>query len=452
MAKDFNAKPTGNTSYGSPRFRNSSSSVGGDPQMLSVSQNVPPGGGFVEPTIPVEGELDGRSVYYLLYNVWDPRAVQNADYELEDFGQRYSMYSYGFDYMNTCIDYLYRIVFGTRPGRNEPRLTDIGGVIDTLVDISRMLGIYYTALTMKQSRDPLMFQRAQALNLRDTLAEMQTILMDLPCPSFLVRLNAKYVRLMDVSSDQMYQNVGFLAVGDYDAFLTLYDTVRRRRMALSIMRQMLGYPVIGNLGDPGSAFDPDVMQAFSNANYKAPGTDPYCPYVTCQGSTLEVPQLASAGVLHTVFTDDRIYCQTGWVLPGTGFTFNSSTIDPQRIPYPYVCVWNPANGVDAAISRTTVEASAQLGVIWRPATIANADLAANIAHEYNFARTDTLSAACVTSFDPDSPAVLSSESLALEDTRYRASAGFSLQKLSYAFNANNMAFLAGLLSDNRNLI
>jgi hypothetical protein len=395
--------------------------------------------------MPLESEPDGRSVYTLLSNVWDPRTTQFDKYSVPDFGQRFALYGYGFDYMNTVIDYLYRIYAATRPGRQEPNLETIGEIIDTITDISRMLGIYYTALTMKQSRDPLMFKRAEQTNMRDTFVEMQTMLLDLPCPPMIAQLNAKYVRLMDVSSDRMYQNVGFLVAGDYDAFLTLNDNVRRRRNAISFMRHGLEYPNLGSLGDPGSAYNADVLQAFSNCNVKYESGNPFAVYVTVDGATEEPSALASAGVLHVTWdqTPGRaaIYTQSGFALPGTGL----GAIGAVRSAIPYICTWDKVNETDSAISLTVNRAIPSLGATHSPCATANIDLAANIAHEFNMASSETESNFYVDEFTPGDPLVITRELLASTNTRYRVSAGFGLQKLSYSFSSNNMAFLAGLL-------
>jgi len=352
---------------------------------------------------------------------------------------RYTGAASGYDYIQIYRDYLYRRIFAERPGRNEPDQQTIIDITENVADIGRMLGIYYTALAMKQSRDPEMFQRARQLELHTTFSEMQTVLQYLPCPKVVAQLNAKYVRLMDVSSDDLYQNVGFLVNGDYDAFLQLYANVRSRQLALGWMRVL--YPELGTLGDNQTGeYNGDVMRAFVNAQKKSVPTTSaaYCAYSNTTGATEESEMLQSAGVLHTVQDANSVYTMTGWAIPGSGV----AGLAAQRVFVPSLCRWKTTNGRDATITRTAVTTTYAAGATFTFETVQDSPLAVNLAHEYNMNSDDTTPASVPTQFVAASGGLGTPDTLSAEDTRYRVSAGFSLQSLSFRLDANIMSALA----------
>lgn len=413
--------------------------IGGQPNKITASGSTPPaGGGWLRPVIDVQGASLGDTIYIPITSIFDPRVLQDSD-----GSARYSQWTPGFDYYNNFIDYLYRRVFAERPGRQEPPYSVFQSIVDNLADISRMLGIYYTALTMKQSRDPEMFQRARILDLRDSFDDMQAILQHLPCPRFLAYLNAKYVRLMDVSSSNLYQNIGFIVPGDYAAFATLAQNVRSRRDALAWMRLL--WPELGTLGDPGSQYNADVLQAFINCTPKVSIDSGYTSYCTVQNGTEEVERLQSAGILHSARfigssgAADRFTC-TGFGAPGSGYGIHASL----RVPDPVICRWNGAN--DAAINRLSANTNyAVSGSSVTYSSVLDEDLAANVGHEYNMSSDETTPAANHRGFNTDTGNAISSDFLTAENARYRVSAGFALGQLSFRLTANHMALLAAIV-------
>jgi hypothetical protein len=425
------------TSYGKGE------SLGGPVSQLSLSQAIAAGGSVVKPTIDIEGEYEGRSIYYLLTNIFDPRVTQieYTNNPVTDYQQRYNGYGFGFDYMRHYEDLMYRMLFDARPGRQEPRLEVVYDVLANMIDISRMLGIYYTALTMKQARDPQMNKRARFLDMRDSFTEMSSILADLPLPKFLAQANAKFIRLMDVADGETIQNVGFLVTGDFNAFMNLYSNVRQRREALSWMRVL--YPVLGSLGDPGSSFDADVYECFINANFKA-SPDNFCVYTGATGATELPQQLASGGLLHCVSNSstNQLHTITGWCLPGTGFGGSAAT----RYIYPYMCTWDETANTDAAITRTAASGPVLVGPVIQPARLRNDDLSANVFHEYCINRSDNQPNRVVTSIDASTGLPLASADSTHENTRYRVSAGLRLSKLSYTYDINQLTLLASVIA------
>jgi len=411
--------------------------LGSAPNMLTMNNPIAPGRGPVNPTISLQANNLGDTVYWLLHAAFDPRTLQNNATTVTN---RYTAYTSGYDYLQIYRDYLYRRIFAERPGRNEPDLQTLVDITDNIADIGRMLGIYYTALAMKQSRDPEMFQRARQLELHTTFSEMQTILQYLPCPKIVAQLNAKYIRLMDVSSDDLYQNVGFLVNGDYDAFLQLYANVRARQLALGWMRVL--YPELGTLGDNQTGeYNGDVMRAFVNATVKdvATSSTAYCAYSNTTGATEESEMLQSAGILHSVrdVSTGATYTATGWAAPGSGV----AGLAAQRTPWPALCRWKTTTSRDAAITRTAATTAYAAGATLTYETVQDSPLSVNLAHEYNMNRDDTNPAIQFTSFTTATGA-FGSDLLSAEDTRYRVSAGFSLQSLSFRLDANIMSAMA----------
>lgn len=420
--------------------------LGAQPSVFNTNVSITPGQNYADPYISVQGDSYGDTVYYLLHNIFDPRV--SSEYSE---GNAYSLAKPGRDYIGLFKDMLLFRIFDERPGRQEPSDAVIDGIIANIVDISRMYGILLTALTLKESRDPEMYQRARSYGLHNTYVDMQTMLAYLPLPKVVAQLNQKYVRLMDVASQDAYQNVGFLVNGSYDTFLQLHANVRNRRSALAWMRTM--FPDIGVVGNPASGFDADVMHAFVNANIKFTQDNVnYLPFQNVQGSSGEYTAMASAGVLHCAFDLDTLswHTLTGWGLPGSG---NSSGVASTiRTPAPFLCTYDPTVGLDAAIiydagfyavSNTANVVTAQ--------TIADPALAANLGHEYNLASGLAAQPGIMINpieIDLNSGILdpLVQDNMTFEDTRYRASAGFSLGELSYRLDGNLMSMLAAMIS------
>lgn len=306
-------------------------------------------------------------------------------------------------------------------------------MIDNICDINRMLGIYLTALSCYSSRDPEMFQRSRQLGFQSSLDEMMTILKILPLPRQLAQTTIKYVGLFDVSSVDMYQNVGFLVNGDFDSFLRLYTNVRNRTLALNWLRQL--YPDLGEIGDPGNAYSAEKLEAFINCGFKQSSGN-YAAWTNIgTNGNMEVKQLASAGFLYPVLNGTRLFGQTGYAIPGGGL----NGIDSQRSPYPYLCRWNGTSNRDAGITRATAQTYAVAAPVVTAETVSDVNLAANLGHEYNMMSDEAVTQRTSLSFDLNTGVVThSTDGLTLEDSRYRVSAGMTLSQMSYRLDGNIM--------------
>lgn len=269
----------------------------------SVNQGIPPAQGYFPPFIATAGDNAGDTCYFLLNSIFDPRTLQNVDGT-----PRYSFITPEVDLHSIWFDLLYQVVFSQFRMRNEPSVTTIREMLDVIVDTTRCLGIYLTALSMSSSRDPDMFNRARILGVYDGKVEMQSMLASLPLPRYLVELSLKYVGLVDVSGSFNFQNVGFLYTGDYDDFVTLYNAIISKPLARNYLREI--YPEIGLIGDPdGTRNTMDVLGAFINANYKTVDNG-FAPYVMAEQSTDEPLRLASSGVLSSYFLNETTKAHT----------------------------------------------------------------------------------------------------------------------------------------------
>jgi len=398
-----------------------------------INQGIPPAQGYFTSYIPSAGDTAGDTVYFLLTSIFDPRTLQN-----NNGTTRYANVGPGQDYRGIWQDILYQIVTTQFRMRQEPSVTVIEEMLEIIVDVTRCLGIYLTALSMSSSRDPDMFARSRVLGLFDAKTEMQSQLAYLPLPRFLVELSLKYVGLVDVSGSFNFQNVGFLTTGDYSAFVTLMSNVRSKQLALNFLRQI--YPEIGLLGDPdGSRNVPDILQAFINANAKETNSN-FAPYAIVDQASEEPIRLASGGMLSSVFkTGIGAHTVTGWAWPGSGVG-----VDPSiRLWIPSMCVWKSSTSKDAAITRNTASQafSTTTGAF---ETLQNGPLAVNLIHEYNMNSTDSIAAYNAVTFNGAS-GVATTDSLAAETARYRVSAGFGIGSFTFDLQANVVSMFRDIL-------
>jgi len=398
-----------------------------------INQGIPPAQGYFTSYIPSAGDTAGDTVYFLLTSIFDPRTLQN-----NNGTTRYANVGPGQDYRGIWQDILYQIVTTQFRMRQEPSVTVIEEMLEIIVDVTRCLGIYLTALSMSSSRDPDMFARSRVLGLFDAKTEMQSQLAYLPLPRFLVELSLKYVGLVDVSGSFNFQNVGFLTTGDYSAFVTLMSNVRSKQLALNFLRQI--YPEIGLLGDPdGSRNVPDILQAFINANAKETNSN-FAPYAIVDQASEEPIRLASGGMLSSVFkTGIGAHTVTGWAWPGSGVG-----VDPSiRLWIPSMCVWKSSTSKDAAITRNSASQafSTTTGAF---ETLQNGPLAVNLIHEYNMNSTDSIAAYNAVTFNGAS-GVATTDSLAAETARYRVSAGFGIGSFTFDLQANVVSMFRDIL-------
>jgi len=402
----------------------------------NIRQSIPPATGYFSPFVPTAGDTAGDTVYYLISSIFDPRTLQDAT----TGAPVYSGFTPGHDYRSIWLDLMYQIVFAQFRMRQPPDTTTLVEMLEIIVDTTRMLGIYLTALSMSASRDPDMFARSRVLNLYDAKVEMQSMLASLPLPRYLVELSLKYIGLVDVSGTYNFQNVGFLSVGDYSSFTTLYTNVMSKPLARNFLRQI--YPEIGLIGDPdGSRSMPDVLQAFINANYKTSGSG-FVPYILADGASDETLRLNSGGLLcHSNRSGVVASTITGWAVPGSGI--GGSTV---RTLFPSMCVWKPSAGRDAAITRgIATQAYSVVGTTVSSETALNAALAVNMVHEYNMNQDDTGAAGVITAYNGSTGLATVSELLSTENTRYRCGAGFQLGSLTFDLQANAVSLFRDIL-------
>jgi len=393
-----------------------------------IQQGVPPAQGYFTPFIPTAGDTAGDTVYFLISSIFDPRTVQDAT----TGASVYSAAPTGQDYRSIWWDLLYQVVFAQFRMRQEPNFTTFVEMLEVIVDTTRMLGIYLSALSMSNSRDPDMFARSRVLSLYDAKVEMQSMLASLCLPRYLVELSLKYIGLVDVSGSYNFQNVGFLAVGDYASFTALYSNVMSKPLARNFLRQI--YPEIGLIGDPdGSRNLPDVLQAFVNANYKDVPSG-FAPYIVVDGASDETLRLHSGGLLSTCKRSGAggLSTITGWAVPGSGI--GASTV---RTYIPSMCVWKSATGKDAVITRNIAsQAYSVVGSDVYMETLQNAPLAVNMVHEYNINQDDTNAASAIAAYNGTTGVSTVSEFMSTENTRYRVSAGFQLGQITFDLQAN----------------
>lgn len=417
--------------------------------LFNIGQSIPGIGNVRDDVvIPTSANSVGDTVYYLVSNPFDPRVLVNN----LSGTPRMTGTEFGFNYYALAHDYLYRIIFDVFKYRNEPSPGIMTAIIDNIADIGRMLGILMTAYAMKQSRDPEMFRRARILGLHDSIPEMTAALSLLPLPKGVASLTTKYIGLGDIANDpSVYQNIGFLVNGNYDAFITLASNLvstNDRRLALNFMRRM--YPELGVIGDPGPRSGSDMLELFTNAHLKT-GDGTFCNWVSAAGSGNEARLLASAGLFHAVEEPgsslfQRVFTLTGWAVPGTGYNTGSRPYGTVQTWFPSLCRWkflSSTDGVDGAIARATTQAYTAGGLV---ETVQDTDLIANIGHEYNMMRSSGGTAAQnILTWDPPTGITTSASNFTLEDTRYRVSAGFQLGALSYKLDGNLMSGLYSML-------
>lgn len=400
----------------------------------SINQGIPPAPGYFSPFIPTAGDTAGDTVYFLLNSIFDPRTMQTTA-----GANAYTVATPGQDYRSIWLDLIYQTVFSQFRMRGEPTQTTLVEMLDVIVDTTRCLGIYLTALAMSQSRDPDMFARARVLNVYDAKVEMQTMLASLPLPRYLVELSLKYIGLVDVSGSFNFQNVGYLCTGDYGDFTTLYSNIMSKPLARNFLRQI--YPEIGLIGDPGGSQNvADMLQMFVNSGFKSVSTG-FVPYILADGASDESLRLQSGGILHATERGTAIHTTTGWAAPGSGIG-NSSV----RVFWPSMCVWKPSTGKDAAITRTLAsQAYSSVAGLVTFETQLNPALAVNMIHEYNMNKNDAAPMDVATVFNATAGQVSTAEPLALENARYRVSAGFQLGALTYDLQANVVSLFRDIL-------
>jgi hypothetical protein len=348
-----------------------------------------------------------------------------------------------------CLDILRSKWQVARPGRNLPTTQQLFDMLETIVDISRMLTIFYSAGSMVNLDDQSMRRRARTLNAgREFFADMQSLLSRLPFPGTLLSTISRFVGCTDVSDTNEFQYVGFLAVGGYDAFSALYNSVRTRAEALSNLRLL--YPELGLLENQKMpAWDADLFQLFCNAIPKViPTNEGFAPYVIESGSSDISVQLQSAGIMMTtysgvpnnaaagsLFSGLTGVCNTGFALPG----------DPAyayvRTPTAHISVWDPSTNLDSAIryNGSSAYSAATLGAL----SIAAPNISSNIAHEYNMMQGYNSSSLSVVETNTSNQ--LRVISMSPDNVWARVSGSSTLSRISWNFQRNLLEGLHTML-------
>jgi len=418
--------------------------------LFSMGAGIQPGGPWVNPTVSVAPEYDGASVYWLLHNLYDPRTLVNPVFtgsDITSYSNRFSTLPYGFNYVEFMVDYLRRAIFAERPGRSDPGDREVYDMFENICDTSRMLGIFYSAMTMLQSKDPVLFRRARQLELDRALPEMQAALMNIPCPKLIVQMNQTFVSLADVTGTAQFQNVGYLVAGGYEQFLALWASVRNRVNGTKWNRVL--FDELGVLGDPATGtVGADLMSFFINTSFKSDTTG-YAPYVYVNGASDVTQRLQSVGILSSYVQASAVeyFTQTAWGIPGFGTDQSGTLVNSQRQFVPYLCYYDPTTGHDAGLTPATTQAAAIVGSVASPELVTEPDLAANMAHEYNMSYEDNTPPAGWDSVNVSTGALGTGFSLATTNPRYRVSAGYALGSINYTFSANQLAFMNELVSN-----
>jgi len=414
---------------------------GAQPYQYQVPATIPGAPTFQgqRPTIFRGTPLAGNTVYYLLNSLFDPRAVASTTGATE-----------GFSYQRYAQVILQRMLFEANPGRAIPSNTIINVMLDQIADIGRMVGIYMSAFATVSSGDSLMYDRADACDFLRNFGNMQVGLSRLPLPPNALRANVKYVGLMNTSAGQNFANVGYLVAGDFAAFRNLRNIVEggqtgtdgdNRREALRWLNTL--YPLIGQIGDKGTAYNADVMETFINSHRKSvTSTDSYCAYTSVAGATDEPSQLLAGGLLHSVMDGTNVFTQTRFAVAGSGIaTSTAGCVNPG------LCSYDRTASRDSYITRGTASTTynATTGV---PQATLNASLAENLAYEYDMGVTDTAAAQAPVAFPASFLGLATTfDAYALNNPRYRGNEGRSLDGLSFRLDQNTEALIASMLDN-----
>lgn len=409
-----------------------------------IAQTSPSAGspGFLNPLAPYQIPPQvGDTIYIPIGSVFDPRVLDNTS-NTGVFAQRFTHIALSgvSSPVLECLDILRSKWQVARPGRNLPSTTELFEMLETIIDISRMLTIFYSAGSMVNLDDQSMRARARTLGVgREYFADMQSLLSRLPFPGTLLSMISRFVGCTDVSDTNEFQYVGFLAVGGYNAFSALYSSVRNRSTALANLRLL--YPELGILENQKMpAWDADLFQLFCNASPRIiPTGEGFAPYTLESGSTDTPVQLQSAGLFMTTYSGIPNAAADGSAfgsLSAVGNTAFALPGDPAyayvRTPTAHVSVWDPSTNLDSAISHGP--AATYTAATLAPLRISLPNITANIAHEYNIKAGYQASTLMVAATSSASTVIL--RELTPQDTWARVSGSSTLSRISWNFQRN----------------
>jgi hypothetical protein len=424
---------------------------GSDPSArLAVTTPSVASPGFLNPLAPyqIPPQL-GDTVYIPIGSLFDPRTI-----DATTTGAVTARFSHitptGLQSpVLECLDILRSKWQVARPGRNLPTTQQLFDMLETIIDISRMLTIFYSAGSMVNLDDQSMRRRARTLLAgREYFADMQSLLSRLPFPGTLLSTISRFIGCTDVSDTNEFQYVGFLAIGGFNQFSALYTSVRTRSEALANLRLL--YPELGLLENQKMpAWDADLFQLFSNAVPKIIPTDEgFAPYVIESGSSDISVQIQSAGILMTTYsgvpsnaTDGSSHsgltgvCNTAFALPGDA---NYAYV---RTPSAHLTVWDPITNLDSAI--TYGNAGSYSATVLSPLRIAAPNITANVVHEYNMMQGYNATSMSVNATNASNAIVV--RNLANENVWARVSGSSTLSRISWNFQRNHLEGLHTML-------
>lgn len=425
--------------------------IGAPPNQPSPGGNPPSGmGGFLDPIAPYKTSASqGDTIYVPIGSLFDPRTL-DATNNTGAFANRFAHLAIStitpVSPVIECLDILRNRYQLARPGKNVPSVARLFEMLETIIDISRMLTIFYSLGSSVNLNDVAMRGRSRVIQGgREYFPDMAGLLSRLPCPKNIVTLTERFIKLIDVSNTNEFQYIGFAAIGGYPQFEALYNNVRTRTEALSDLFVM--YPQIGVLNNERMpAWDADLYQLFSNITGGVTSVDDYRTYVIESGSTQLPIQLQSSGILTSTvlapsLTPSNI--ATTGCLTNTAFAVaGSPTYQYIRTPIGAYCIWDATRNLDVAIryaGGSTFDATAL-----RHENIALPNITANLAHELNLNAFDNGVSSSV--MVANNNGTVAHVPLANENTWARVTGDSTLSRMSYNYMRNIIEGLHMMLS------
>lgn len=429
--------------------------IGAPPNQPSPSGNPPSGmGGFLDPIAPYKTSASqGDTIYVPIGSLFDPRTL-DATNNAGAFANRFAHLAIStitpVSPVIECLDILRNRYQLARPGKNVPSVARLFEMLETIIDISRMLTIFYSLGSSVNLNDVAMRGRSRVIQGgREYFPDMAGLLSRLPCPKNIVTLTERFIKLIDVSNTNEFQYVGFAAIGGYPQFEALYANVRSRTEALSDLFVM--YPQIGVLNNERMpAWDADLYQLFSNITGGVLSVDDYRTYVIESGSSQLPIQLQSSGILTSTvlapnFTSSSVITSPTGCLTNTAFAVaGSPTYQYVRSPIGSYCIWDSTRALDVAIrySGTLTFDAAAL----RSEAVALPNITANLAHELNLNAFDNGVSSVVLSASASGGTSIAYYPLANENTWARVTGDSTLSRMSYNYMRNIIEGLHMMLS------
>jgi hypothetical protein len=252
-----------------------------------------------------------------------------------------------------------------------PEDSIVDAMLDSIVDISRMLGILLTAYACESSLDTDLLDRNRQWSLRRNIRVMRYQLANLPLPRAILAMNIRFIRLVDTSLSGSRQLLGNFVLGDYDVFQSLHEQVvhgtANRRRAYAELRRM--YPLIGDISDtsPTSLNNQvklDVISSVINGVTKlVPTGSSTAPYTYVSGSSADIPALHSGGFMHCAFEgQNTLHTISRFAAPGSGHTYSGGgSASVYSSNFGNLCFYDRATQLDSLLADTNASFSELAG-------------------------------------------------------------------------------------------